>query len=316
LVKTANVNSIALNGSVSFTMAVKNNGPGPAAGVLVTDDLPDGLAKVSISASQGSCAGTSCSIGSIPDGGSASVTLVATGETAGTKINTASVSQSQTDPVPANGTSSAAVMVLPQETPVPDVPAPESGEVNIAPGSGEGQCVVLKDEPGCQPLNTLEQLDINDIDFINPGTGKVQLQSIVGIGQFYGGPFSLNELPGTTASRATSFSAGKPVLLVKLVGGSFKQCATTTRALSSADAAAKKKQVRRLWGKGKGRFRTRGRYASGEVRGTNWLTQDFCDGTLVRVVTGVVQVRDFVLKQTVLLKAGQKYFANGKPKKP
>jgi uncharacterized repeat protein (TIGR01451 family) len=314
-VKTASTTSVALNGQVSFTMRVSNNGPGPASGVLVTDSLPSGLGLVGIGASQGSCGGTSCSLGSIAEGGSATVTLVAKGESAGLQVNTASVSSSTNDPVPANGTSSAAVMVLPQETPAPEVPAPESGEVNIAPGTGSGQCVVLKDEEGCQPLETLEQLDLQDIVLINPGTGKVQLQSIVGIGQFYGGPFSLNELPGTTASRTTSVAQSKPILVVKLVGGNFKQCATT-RTVSSAGAADAKKPVRRLWGKGKGRFRTRGRYSSGTVRGTNWLTQDYCDGTLIRVVTGVVQVYDLVLKKFVILKPGQSYFANAKPKKP
>ena len=72
---------------------------------------------------------------------------------------------------------------------------------------------------------------------------------------------------------------------------------------------AKKTPVRRLWGKGKGRFRTRGRYSSGTVRGTNWITTDFCDGTDTRVVAGIVRVYDLVAKKWVLLEAGQSYFA-------
>jgi hypothetical protein len=55
-------------------------------------------------------------------------------------------------------------------------------------------------------------------------------------------------------------------------------------------AAKRRKRVRRLWGDGKGRFRTRGRYGAGTVRGTKWLTKDRCDGTLVRVVRGRVAV--------------------------
>ena len=49
---------------------------------------------------------------------------------------------------------------------------------------------------------------------------------------------------------------------------------------------------RRLWGNGRGRFRTRGRYGAATVRGTKWLTDDRCDGTLVRVKRGKVAVKD------------------------
>ena len=69
--------------------------------------------------------------------------------------------------------------------------------------------------------------------------------------------------------------------------------------------------VRRVWGRerGSGRFRSRGRYSSGLVRGTEWLTVDRCDGTLTRVKRGTVIVRDFVRHRTVTVRAGQKYLA-------
>ena len=45
-----------------------------------------------------------------------------------------------------------------------------------------------------------------------------------------------------------------------------------SRALSTLGADAKRKrQVRKLWGDGKGRFTTKGRYSSATVRGTKWL---------------------------------------------
>ena len=67
--------------------------------------------------------------------------------------------------------------------------------------------------------------------------------------------------------------------------------------------------VRKLWGKGKGRFRTRGRYSIGGVRGTWWATEDRCDGTLTRVKRGVVSVRDLVRHRTVMVHAGESYLA-------
>jgi hypothetical protein len=71
--------------------------------------------------------------------------------------------------------------------------------------------------------------------------------------------------------------------------------------------------VRRLWGNGRGRFRTRGRYSSATVRGTKWLTEDYCNGTLTRVAkrprTNRVVVRDQVRRRNVTLRAGRAYFA-------
>jgi hypothetical protein len=64
-----------------------------------------------------------------------------------------------------------------------------------------------------------------------------------------------------------------------------------------------------LWGNGKGKFRTSGKYSSATVRGTIWLTQDRCDGTLTQVTRGTVQVADFRRKTTVSVKAGHSYLA-------
>src|SRR5881394_3255250 len=66
---------------------------------------------------------------------------------------------------------------------------------------------------------------------------------------------------------------------------------------------------RSLWGKGKGRFKTKGKNASAAVRGTWWLTEDTCAGTLVRVKRGVVDVYDFEKRKHVLVHAGHSYFA-------
>ncbi len=86
--------------------------------------------------------------------------------------------------------------------------------------------------------------------------------------------------------------------------------------IKAASAAATKKKKRGaksvlggLWGNGKGKFRTDGKYSSATVRGTIWLTQDRCDGTLTRVKRGIVSVRDFKRRKTVSVKAGHSYLA-------
>jgi hypothetical protein len=65
----------------------------------------------------------------------------------------------------------------------------------------------------------------------------------------------------------------------------------------------------KLWGNGKGKFRTNAKYSSATVRGTIWLVEDRCEGTLTKVTRGTVSVRDFKRKKTVTVKAGHSYLA-------
>jgi hypothetical protein len=84
------------------------------------------------------------------------------------------------------------------------------------------------------------------------------------------------------------------------------------RCTRQARAAAKRPKTRRLWGDGKGAFRTTGRYSAATVRGTKWLVQDSCAGTLTRVARGAVTVRDTVRKRTKVVRAGKSYRARPK----
>ncbi len=97
-------------------------------------------------------------------------------------------------------------------------------------------------------------------------------------------------------------------MTLALQGGNFGVCKSRRLSAFSVDAK-RRRQVRRLWGNGKGRFTTRGRYSSATVRGTRWLVQDRCDGTLTRVLRGVVRVQDFRGHKTVNVRAGQTYLA-------
>jgi hypothetical protein len=89
-----------------------------------------------------------------------------------------------------------------------------------------------------------------------------------------------------------------------LQGGSFGVCTRRTASAMLAPVI-----VRGLWGNGKGEFLTDGRFAAATVRGTIWLTEDRCDGTLVVVKRGVVSVLDRVHHRTVLVTAGHSYLA-------
>jgi hypothetical protein len=90
------------------------------------------------------------------------------------------------------------------------------------------------------------------------------------------------------------------------------QCAPLKGGRSAAADKKKgpKSVLGKLWGNGKGKFRTDGKYSSATVRGTIWLVQDRCDGTLTTVKRGTVAVRDFKRKRTVSVKAGHSYLAS------
>ena len=107
-------------------------------------------------------------------------------------------------------------------------------------------------------------------------------------GVFYDGRFSIAQGAGR-----------RPITHLRLVGDFETACESARAGASTAArAAAKRPRKRRLWGNGKGRFRTRGRYSAATVRGTKWLVEDRCDGTLTKVARGEVEVVDFSPEQT------------------
>jgi hypothetical protein len=101
---------------------------------------------------------------------------------------------------------------------------------------------------------------------------------------------------------------------VLLRGGDFSKCwrpePATARAARSTRRKRRRATVRSLWGKDRhGRYRTHGHDSVATVRGTEWLTVDRCDGTLTKVLSGAVEVRDRRSGRVVLVRAGHSYFA-------
>jgi hypothetical protein len=48
------------------------------------------------------------------------------------------------------------------------------------------------------------------------------------------------------------------------------------------------------------------------VRGTRWLTEDRCGGTLTRVTSGAVAVFDRSRHKTVIVRAGRSYLSRAR----
>ena len=113
-------------------------------------------------------------------------------------------------------------------------------------------------------------------------------------GEFWAGIFQVKQNVGS-----------KPFTVLELVGPN----ASPSVAARRDDATAAGRRKKKLWGKGKGRFRSKGRRGAGSTRGTTWLVADIGDSTLCKVKKGKVRFRDFVNKKTVTVRGGERYVA-------
>jgi uncharacterized repeat protein (TIGR01451 family)/fimbrial isopeptide formation D2 family protein len=98
--------------NVTFTITATNNGPDDAPNAKVVDVLPAGMTYVSSNPSVGSWAGNTWTIGTLNNGASATLTLTASVDTAGSKTNTAVVSADPFDLVPGNNSASVSISQL------------------------------------------------------------------------------------------------------------------------------------------------------------------------------------------------------------
>jgi hypothetical protein len=176
---------------------------------------------------------------------------------------------------------------------------------NIEP-AGPGQACAI--EPGsneCVPIDKLKQ--VSDGAIVDTTNTFVRLHTAMNCA---GDVQSVLLWAG--AFRFTQTDGCHPLTQFKLVDGVSSSARTLSTRSSSGQpiaTAARVSSSRRLWGNGKGRYRTKGRYSSAAVRGTHWLVIDRRDGTLTRVRRGVVVVRDFVRHLRVVLGAGGRYLA-------
>jgi Ca2+-binding RTX toxin-like protein len=168
------------------------------------------------------------------------------------------------------------------------------------------QGTVLVRKPGLKnfvALDPTQPVPVGTVVDVRKGTVTMTAaKDLVGGTQtadFRGGKFAVTQKAGAT-NMATDLA---------MRGGSFKRCKPAPRrATASAAAKRKRRAVRKLFGSGHGRFRTRGRNSAATVRGTVWIVEDFCHGTRTRVKRGVVSVRNLRTGRTKLVRAGQSYF--------
>ena len=189
----------------------------------------------------------------------------------------------------------------------PPAPAPEPEPEFAKTIVAEGDHVRFKAPGGTwQDLEAGTELPVGVA--LDARRGKVNLSSAgcrggVQTGTFGGGVFAVRQ-PRSGCGRVD----------VYLRGGSFKSCARPARRAGARRATASRtRRVRRLWGRDSGgKYRSHGRHSHATVRGTRWLTEDRCGGTLTRVTNGAVVVRDFKRHRSVLVRSGHSYLAKAR----
>jgi hypothetical protein len=225
------------------------------------------------------------------------------GDCTGTGQCSTTLSQSRSvvanfDPIPAASPAVADPTPTPSQNP-PGLPPPVVAETANAIPVQPGVLVKLPGTTKFVPLQSPSQIQFGAV--IDARKGRVRLVIANGKGGFDSADFYQGVF------RITQLKAKVPIAELTLVGSSFKKC---PRARTVRAAAVKKgKSIRHLWGDGSGAFRTKGRFASATIRGTRWLTDDRCNGTLVRVAAGAVTVRDLKKRKSLALKAPKSYFA-------
>jgi hypothetical protein len=155
---------------------------------------------------------------------------------------------------------------------------------------------VLVKLPGTNKFVPLDESVIKNGAEIDTRDGVVELtRSDGGRAKIYDGIFKLSQPGGITTLTLSEKLTG-----CKKTGG------------GKASAAAKKPKTRKLWGDGKGKFRTRGQYSAATIRGTKWLVTDTCTTTTTKVTQGTVTVQDLIKNKTLVLRKGKSYTARSK----
>jgi uncharacterized repeat protein (TIGR01451 family) len=108
---------VRVNGTLTYTIVIRNGGPLAASGVSLTDQLPKQAGSASATTTQGSCSTkaktqVTCSLGSLASGASATVVITVKPTGPGTLTNTATVTASSPrDPNTANNSATVTTTV-------------------------------------------------------------------------------------------------------------------------------------------------------------------------------------------------------------
>jgi hypothetical protein len=207
---------------------------------------------------------------------------------------------------------------------------PLSGIVYIRPPSGKAftaAAVAAPSNPllkgkGFAPLTEARQIPIGST--IDARAGTLRLVAATGArgkapktqsGIFGGGLFNATQGRSRISKGLTTLT-----LLANAFPGapSYSQCKIGKALAGPRTAKAASGQPGILQtlhaSDNHGKFRTKGRYSAGTVRGTVWDTTEECAGTLTVVHRGTVAVFDSGRRKTITVHAGHSYLARARHK--
>ncbi|MEH3052403.1 MAG: isopeptide-forming domain-containing fimbrial protein [Patulibacter minatonensis] len=119
LTKTVSPATVNPGAAATWTITVRNNGPGAATGVQVVDTLPSGVTRGTVTSTTGSCGTGStftCTLNTLASGATATITVPVTPllSAAGTTVtNSATATTTAYDGVSANDTATSALAIAP-----------------------------------------------------------------------------------------------------------------------------------------------------------------------------------------------------------
>lgn len=226
---------VRVGSNLTYTINVTNNGPGSATGVTVTDSLPTEITFVSATASQGACSGSgtiSCTLGNLPNGTSATVTIVVNPTVEGALSNTASVRGNEPDPDAGNDSDTDTITVGP--------PCEVLCKGNLATVCGTAGNDTIMGTPGRDIIaglggnDTINGLGDNDVicagagnDVVNGGDGNDRLFGERGNDRLNGGA-GRDRINGGSGRDRINGGTGKDTCLGGSGTDSAKSCERTS----------------------------------------------------------------------------------------
>ncbi len=163
---------------------------------------------------------------------------------------------------------------------------------NVVVDRKKGKIRIRKPGKHFETLDMTENIPIGSLIDARDGSVALQSQTKDGTqkGTFRGGLFTVRQRAG---GHTDIYLRGK------------LDCGRRKLATASKH---KPKKRRKVWGKDSGgAFSTHGRDSVTTVRGTEWLTLDTCRGTITRVKSGSVVVRDRKTGKRHVVKAGHSF---------
>jgi uncharacterized repeat protein (TIGR01451 family) len=161
ITNTASPNPAVVGSNVTYRIIVTNNGPAPATGVTMIDDLPAFITFVSASTTQGSCFGngtTTCNLGTLANGASATINVTGIVLVGLQMTNIAKVTANEADPDTSNNSATATTLV---ESPLNPILTDQNLSVKTI--------ISGLDQP-----TSMAFIGANDFLVLEKATGKVQ----------------------------------------------------------------------------------------------------------------------------------------------